>query len=1298
MKKITFFAAFFMSAVAFSQIETIAETSFEEPAIGSQYTDTGDASVAHDLINNTDEAPVDFTQVATEIGFDAKYEPYDTPSSGITDGDFVGVTDFTGDVTNYTDGIQGYQMSDTDGNMIVEFDAVDFTGYTNNTISVDYFVNETGYEGDGTVNESSNDRIRIYVIDETNSTEIDILNTEGTDINDLSIEGAWITESISVPDNITAKLVVEVRTNSSSEALYLDNIKFEGEPAANPLELTITEIFSGQSGTDLTADWFEITNNGTVAWEAGVSEDLYYDDESAEPADADIIQGITEIQPGAKVIVLITGNTADVTTFTDVWSPVIDLTGVQVGYTDGAGLGGGGDAVTLWLGDPASTSAIDSASYPDTDANDGQSYDIELAAFSVVGNANGAVETIAQGGDNSDVPNIASPGDGASLASFELIITEIFSGQSGTDLTADWFEITNNGTVAWEAGVSEDLYYDDESAEPTDADIIQGITEIQPGAKVIVLITDNTADVTAFTDVWNPVIDLTGVQVGYTDGAGLGAGGDAVTLWAGDPASTSPIDNATYPDTDANDGQSYDVELVAFSAVGNANGAVETIAQGGDANDVPNIASPGDGLAVSQTVIAFDEAYTSVSEDATEVTITVTPSEAVAIEATVDVILNAGGTAVEGTDFTFTASETVTFPVGSDAAQTITIPILDNTDDNSDVFFVIELENAINAIVSGNDVHSVYILDNDTVVPETDASVLDVNYLASYLVDADGTAEITAYDASTQRLYVTNSASIEVVDFSNPENIQPLATVNVSDFGGVSVQSVATKNGIVAAAVSVDPVTDNGLVLFSDLDGNSPVAVEVGVLPDMITFSPDGNLLLSANEGQPSDDYSIDPEGTISVIDVSGGLASITQASVTTLNFNAFDASEADLIDAGVRIFGPGASVSQDLEPEYIAVSANSQKAYVTLQENNAYAIVDLVAMEITDVISFGLKDHSLPENSLDLSDETDFIFNASWPVKGMYMPDAISFYEVNGTSYIVTANEGDAREYDTFEEERKIGDSDYTLDPAVFSNIDILELDSNLSQIAVTNGSGDANGDGLFEEIHIFGGRSFSIFEAETGNLVFDSGNDFEVITAADPVYGAIFNASNSNNNLKNRSDNKGPEPEGVLVQEINDEFYAFILLERIGGVMVYNITDPANPVFLQYVNSRDAVEGGDEAGDLGPEGIAYVTAEESPNGKAMLIVSNEVSATLSMYTLDNVILSTPEFGVTSGAAFVLYPNPANDQVFVSKPGSYSIFDISGRLVVEAINVASINTSSLSSGTYIVKNEEGISQKLIVE
>ena len=263
----------------------------------------------------------------------------------------------------------------------------------------------------------------------------------------------------------------------------------------------ITEIYSGQEGTDLTADWFEIENTGTVAYNVAVDGALYYDDESAAGAEADIINGITTIEPGAFAIVLI-GNAGDITTFTNVWSEVIDLTGVQLGHTDGAGLGAGGDAVNLWLDDPLTTSPIASASYPDTSLNDGQTYDVELAAFSSVGNANNAVETLALGGDNGDVPNIGSPGNGASVGSAsELIITEIFSGQQGDDLTADWFEIKNNGSVAWVSGVDGDLYYDDDSADPTTADIIEGISEIQPDGFAVVLI-GNATDVTTFTNVW----------------------------------------------------------------------------------------------------------------------------------------------------------------------------------------------------------------------------------------------------------------------------------------------------------------------------------------------------------------------------------------------------------------------------------------------------------------------------------------------------------------------------------------------------------------------------------------------------------------------------------------------------------------------------------------------------------------------------------------------------------------------------------------------------------------------------
>ncbi|RDK87237.1 choice-of-anchor I family protein [Marinirhabdus gelatinilytica] len=1293
MKKITLIALLFSVAIVKAQT-TVSSTSFEEPTAASQYVDTGDANVAHDLINNAGQSMVDFTTTATEMGFDARYEPYDTPDVGLTDGDFVGATSFTGDVGAYTDGVQGYNLSDTDGNMILEFDVVDFSGLTNPTVSIDYFITETGYEGDGTVNESGSDRIRIYVKDLTNNTEIDILNTEGSDIDDLGIEGVFTTGTATVPNGVMVQLVVEVRTNAGGEAVYLDNVKFE---ATGTFDLNITEVFPGQEGDDLTADWFEIRNDGNAAWVSGVDPDLYYDDESADGATADIIQGITNIQPGEYVIVLVTDNTNnEVATFTNVWGEVVNLSGLEIGFTDGAGLGGGGDAVNIWAGDPTSTSVIDTATYPDTVTNDGQSFDVDLNEFSTVGNTSNAVETLQQGGAASNVPNIGSPGNVPLMPN--LVITEVFAGQEGTDLTEDWFEIKNEGQAAWVSGIDADLYYDDESADGNAADIIQGLTDIQPGEYVIVLVTDNAnGEVATFVDVWDDVVDLTNVEVGFTDGAGLGQGGDSVTLWMGDPTTTLPVDMGAYPDTAANDGESYDIELASFSVAGNANGAVATLLLGGTASDTPNIGSPGNVIPNVNVEVAFDGAFTSVSEDGAEVTISIIISEAPDTEGTVEVALLTGGTAVEGTDFTFSATETITFPVGSTTPQEITIPIINNTEDGSDVFFIVRLANATTLQIGENDTFSTYILDDDTQVPTGDATQLDMNYLASYVVDADGTAEIVAYDPASQQLFVTNADKVEVLDFSDPSNITSLATVTLPA-GTSGVQSVAVNNGIVAAAVAADPATNNGFVVFSDTNGANQTMVEVGSLPDMLTFSPDGNYVLVANEGQPNDDYTIDPEGSVSIIDVSGGLGAISQSNVSTANFNAFDAQQATLEADGVRIYGPGATVSQDLEPEYITVSADSQTAYVTLQENNAYAIVDIANAEISEIISFGLKDHSIAENSLDVSNDTDFIFDASWPIKGLYMPDAISFYSANGTDYIVTANEGDAREYNALEEERNLGDADYILDPTVFSNIDVLEMESNLGAINLTNASGDTDDDGDFDEIHVFGGRSFSIFEAVTGTLVYDSGNDFEIITANDPTYGPIFNASNSNNSYKDRSDNKGPEPEGVLVQEINGEQYAFILLERIGGVMVYNITDPTNPVFLQYLNNREATPGGDEMGDLGPEGLVYVPFADSPTNTGLIVVANEVSGTLSIYSLDNDVLGVDEFELANNTNFSMYPNPANGIVFLSKRGDYTIYDVTGRKINQYTNVTSLDIQGLTAGIYVVVNQDGVAKRLIVK
>ena len=364
--------------------------------------------------------------------------------------------------------------------------------------------------------------------------------------------------------------------------------------------LQITEIWSGNSvGENLTADWFEITNMGDLAWVSGVNPDLYYDDESQDPAIADIIMGISQIEAGKSVIIMI-GDENDVLNFKTIWSPDYDLTDIEIGYTDGAGLGAGGDGVTLFLGTPSVESIVDFKTYPGVTS--GSSYDLLVAGFSQSGvgtaqiGSNIAIATTASNGAQSAV---GSPGNKGPLSKieFDLKITEIFSGQAGSDLTADWFEIKNTGAAPWTLS-SGSLYYDDESASATEATSIEGITVLQPNASAIVIIgTEN--DASEFYSVWSAVLDLTNIEIGYTSGAGLGGGGDKVVLWVGNPALSSPVDTASYPATDNYDGQSYDVELQAFSSNGNANNAVTTLALAGTNADVPNIGSPGNQLAIS---------------------------------------------------------------------------------------------------------------------------------------------------------------------------------------------------------------------------------------------------------------------------------------------------------------------------------------------------------------------------------------------------------------------------------------------------------------------------------------------------------------------------------------------------------------------------------------------------------------------------------------------------------------------------------------------------------------------------
>lgn len=459
----------------------------------------------------------------------------------------------------------------------------------------------------------------------------------------------------------------------------------------------------------------------------------------------------------------------------------------------------------------------------------------------------------------------------------------------------------------------------------------------------------------------------------------------------------------------------------------------------------------------------------------------------------------------------------------------------------------------------------------------------------------EGAAEISAYDAIRQRLFVVNgsTATIDVLDLSDPQNPTKLFEVDITPFGG-GVNSVAVKNGVLAAAIEADPATEPGTVVFFDADGNVLNSVAVGSLPDMLTFTPDGSKVLVAIEAEPGD--TTDPDGSVSIIDLSGG---VENASVIMADFTAFNGKENELRSRGIRIF-PDKTAAEDFEPEYIAVSSDSQTAFVTLQENNAIAVVDLAAGDIADIKPLGFKDWN--ENAqLDASDKDGGINFKNYPVLGLYQPDAIAAFAANGETYYITANEGDTRD-------EAVRVADLVLDPTAFPNAAELQLEENLGRLNVSSIDGDVDGDGDYDKLYTYGGRSFSIWDS-SGNQVFDSGDAIEKLTAQ--LTPELFNANEGDpEKFDERSDDKGAEPEGVTIGVVGDKTLAFIGLERAGGgVLVYDVSNPVQPEFIQYVRTD---------GDIAPEGLTFIPAADSPDGKPVLVVTNEVSGTTTLYEVD--------------------------------------------------------------------------------
>lgn len=480
----------------------------------------------------------------------------------------------------------------------------------------------------------------------------------------------------------------------------------------------------------------------------------------------------------------------------------------------------------------------------------------------------------------------------------------------------------------------------------------------------------------------------------------------------------------------------------------------------------------------------------------------------------------------------------------------------------------------------------------------------------------ESAAEIPAYDRNSERLFVTNADenTLDVLDVSNPAQPGLAFQIDLSPYGGGPNSVSVKKNGIVAVAIENDNKQLPGSVVFFKNDGTFINQLTVGALPDMLTFSPNGNWLVVANEGEPDDNYLVDPEGSVSIINTRGNarrIGRLTDDDVQTADFQAFNTGN---IDPDIRIYGPNATVAQDLEPEYITISRDSKQAYVALQENNAIAVVDIENAKVTRLFALGTQNHNVVP--LDVSNKDDAINITTWPVRGFYQPDAIASYQRFKHTFIVTANEGDSRDYDGFSEEERV--KDVVLDPVAFPNAATLQAEENLGRLKITTANGDIDGDGDFDQLFSYGGRSFSIWSSN-GFLVYDSRSDFEEIIAEQLP--DDFNSTNDeNDSFDNRSDDKGPEPEAVAIGKINGKVYAFVGLERVGGIMVYDITNPFKVEFLQYLNNRDFsgdAEAG-TAGDLGPEGIVFISKKDSPIHKPLLAVTNEVSGSTTLYKVN--------------------------------------------------------------------------------
>ena len=752
-----------------------------------------------------------------------------------------------------------------------------------------------------------------------------------------------------------------------------------------------------------------------------------------------------------------------------------------------------------------------------------------------------------------------------------------------------------------------------------------------------VVVAFNARDIDGSTDnAIQPIAVQYRIDAGAWKNLPAGYVADATTQ--GSATQVTPVSVAL--PSEANGAAGLQVRIITANAVGNDEWV-----------GIDDIAVSSQSAAVSLPALSIADAQVTEGQAGqTNLTFTVSLSAPAPAGGVTFDVATADGTASAGSDYVATTLTGRTIAAGV-TATTIAVPVNGDTLAEANETFALRVTNVVGATVADGEAVGTILNDDASGVingvavfaaapslqgaqgaTATAAPVatnaLQLVRLSGYATTNDPAtgiapnAEVVAYDRTTGSLYIqnTNENRIEIVGIGADGALAKSGEIRLAgleQYG--SVNSVAVSNGLVAVAYANATGDQPGRVALFDKAGTLLKSVSVGIGPDQIVFTSDGTKLLVANEGEQFTSAS-NPVGSVSILDLSGGAAAAAVSA--TVGFDALDGSEAVLRAKGLAI-SPGKSAAADIEPEYIALSPDNRFAYVTLQEVNGIAVIDLANPGTAPIAiqPLGSVNHSLAGNEFDASDRdgpggTASIRIASTPanapIYGLLQPDAAASFAVNGVTYVVTANEGD---------QRVIGGADDAADVARLSSIansrltpdlQALKADPAYARLNVLLRTGDTNNDGVIDQLHTLGGRGISIFRQEAdGGLtkVRETGGEFEKIFAR--LAPERFNNDQTvANTPDDRSDNKGPEPEGVTIGTIDGRTYAFVGLERQSGVIVYDVTDPANAAYVSYVPPLAGV-----SADLGPEVLTFIAADRNPTGTPLLVTANEAGGGATLY-----------------------------------------------------------------------------------